>query len=252
MMTFDPASLLTKAELREPRTPKELFFWVDGKCRLFSEHREAREWGLLRRGLSQNFHEEVFPFSRWAAQVYGDRADVKCAFTLDNTENDAIVLDYSIRPTGELRAEITSAVANYEEYLRMKCFVEHGSVSVWGRVTASGSERQGHEIAVENGMIAHSELLERTCEGIKKAAEGKANKPNKPPRYGRGYILLIVFDDWQWFKAEKDVVALRGFVEEQVMSLPLNFDRLYTIGYSGNTCECFSLSSNTRNREDGS
>jgi len=143
-------------------------------------------------------------------------------------------------------------MANYEEYLRMKYFVEHEIAPRWGCVTASGSERQGHKIAVENGMVARSELLERTCERIKKAAEGKANKPNKPPRYGRGYILLIVFDDWQWFKAEKDVVALRDFVEEQVMSLPLNFDRLYTIGYSGNTCECFSLSSNTRNREDGS
>jgi len=239
MKAFDPTSLLTAAELREPRTPKELFCWVDAKCHLFAGCREAREWVLLRRGLSQAFHEEAFPFSRWAAHVYGDRSDVKCVFTLDNRDYDAFVVDYKMEPPSEIRVEITSAATDRQEYLRMKYFVEHGHVSVWGPVTASGNERRGHAIKVEGEAVAHSELLRRTCERIKSAAEGKAGKPHKPPRYGPGYVLLIAFDDWQWFDSDKDVPWLRAFVDEQVAPLPLNFDRFYAVGLSGKTCECF-------------
>ena len=54
------------------------------------------------------------------------------------------------------------------------------------------------------------------------AAEGKAG----PGRYGRGYELVIVVEDW-WFEADRDSAGVASFLEHEVATLPLCFDALH-------------------------
>ena len=231
---FDPNTLLTKEELTTPRTPMELARWTEDKCHLFADCREAKEWALLRKGLSKKFYEEVYPLSLFAEHLYTERSDIRCVPNLDNRDFDANILDYSTSPPSELKVEITYAVEGREEHLRMKYFLEHGHVSVWDKVSASGNERVGHKIEVENELTDHTAHLERTFSLIQSAVKGKSMIPDKPQRYGQGHVLVVAFDDWQWF-TEQDMTTLKDFVEKDVLTLPLNFAALYVVGLSGNT-----------------
>jgi hypothetical protein len=162
---------------------------------------------------------------------------------LDNGDFDALILDNSISPPSKLKVEITSAknpVEGHDQHLRMKYFVRHGHVNVWGKLSHKGTERRGHEIHVENEAIAHTELLDRTFKLIQSAVEGKSMNPNKPQKYGQGHVLIVVFDDWQWFKPEY-IAALKDFVNKHVLTLPLNFAALYVLGLSGKTFVHFEL-----------
>jgi hypothetical protein len=232
---FDPNSLLTKEELTTPRTPTELARWTEDKCRLFADCPETKKWALLRKGPFKKFYEEIYPLSIFATHLYSERSDIQCIPNLDNRDFDAIILDHSTSPPSKLKIEITSAVKAKDQYLRMKYFVKHGHVNVWGTLSASGTEKVGHEIHVENEMIDHATLLERTFSLIRSAFEGKSVIPNKPPRFGQGHVLIIVFDDWQWFNPEQEMAALKDFVKKHVLTLPLDFAALYVVGLSGNT-----------------
>ena len=234
-MMFDPNSLLTTEELTLPRSPTELARWIEDKCLLFADCPEAKEWVLLHQGLSKKFHEELYPLSLFATHLYTGRSDILCIPNLDNRDFDATILDYSTSPPSELKVEITSAVQGYDQHLRMKYFVKSGHVNVWGTLSASGTKKVGHEIHVENEAIDHNILLERTFSLIRSSVERKSISPNKPQKYGQGHILIVVFDDWQWFTSEQDMAALKVFVEKHVLTLPLDFSALYVVGLSGKT-----------------
>ncbi|MHC4124205.1 MAG: hypothetical protein ACYSSI_11575, partial [Planctomycetota bacterium] len=149
---FDPNSLLTTEEMTTPRTPTELACWVEKKCRLIANCPEAKELALLRKGIFKKFYEEVYPLSRFVTHLYTNGSDIKCVPNLDNRDFDATIWDYSKSPPSEFKVEITSAVDGYDQHLRMEYFVQHRSVSVWGKVSASGNERVGHKIDIENEL----------------------------------------------------------------------------------------------------
>ena len=188
----------------------------------------------------KNSTRELYPLSHFVTYLYPGRSDIQCIPNLDNRDFDARILDYSISPPSELKVEITSAVDGHDQHLRMQHLVRHGRVNLWGRLSALGTEKRGHEIHVENEGI-EEEPLERACPLIRSAAKRKAIRPNKPRKYGRGHVLLIAFDDWLWFDAAQHMEALKDFVNKQVLTLPLNFAALYVVGLSGETCVHFAL-----------
>lgn len=231
---FDPNSLLTKEELTTPRTPTELARWVEDKCRLFADCPEAKKQVLLHKGLFKKFYEELYPLSLFITHLYAERSDIQCVPNLDNRDFDATILDYSKSPPSKLKVEITSAVDGYDQHLRMKYFAKHGHVYAWGTLSASGTEKRGHEINVENELTAVSVSLERTFSLIRSAFKGKSVILNKPPKYGQGHVLIVAFDDWPRF-AEQHMADLKAFVEKDVLTLPLDFAALYVVGLSENT-----------------
>lgn len=238
-MTFDPNSLLTTEELVIPRTPTELNRWVEGKCRLFADCLDAKAWILLHQGLSKKFHEEIYPLSLFVMHLYTGRSDIRCIPNLDNRDFDAIILDYSISPPSELKVEITSAIDGYEEHLRMIYFMRHGHVSSWGKLTASGTKKKGYKIDVNNeNMNKHSDRLERIFSLIRLSVKRKSISLNKSQKYGQGYVLIVTFDDWLWFKPEY-IATLEDFVNKHILTLKLNFSALYVVGLSGKTCVHF-------------
>lgn len=232
---FDPNPLLTIEELTTPRTPTELARWREDKCRLFVDCPEAKEWALLRKGPFKKFYEEVYPLSLFATHLYSGRSDIQVIPNLNNRDFDATIIDYSTSPPSELKVEITSAVEGKNDYLRMKYFVKHCHVYAWGTLSASGTEKEGHEIHVENEAIEYTDHLEHTFSLIQSAFEGKSVIPNKTPKYGQGHVLIVAFNDWQWFKPEQDKAVLKDFVEKHVLTLPLDFAALYVVGLSGKT-----------------
>jgi hypothetical protein len=243
-MVFDPNTLLTVEELMTPRTPAELVRWVEDKFRLFKLFKacpEAREWVLLRQGLSKQFHEEVYPLKFLVTRLYAGRSHIQCIPNLDNRDFDAIIRDNSTSPPAELKVEITSAVNGYDNHLRMKHLVKHRRVSAIGKVSASGTKHRGHEIHVAHEFVERSVLWERTCALIRSAVARKSMQPNAPQRYGPGHVLLVAFAEWGLVESAQDIVAIKDFVEKYILILPLNFAALYVVGLAGRTFLHFLL-----------
>ncbi len=59
--------------------------------------------------------------------------------------------------------------------------------------------------------------------------------------HGRHASLVIVFDDYASFRSEEDVAALERFVTNEILPLPLDFSKLFLLGWSGDTLLGFSL-----------
>ena len=245
-MTFNPSSLLDPQELTTPRTPTQLAQWVEEKCRLFASHEEAKEWVLLHKGPFKKFYEEVHPLSLFAIHLFEGRSDIQCIPNLDDRNDfDAVIIDYSTSPPSELKVEITLALdekEGYNQHLRMKYFVQHGHVNVWGTLSASGTEKRGHQIDIkENEAIPRTDLVSKTFSLILSAVEGKCIRTNEAQKYGKGHILIVVFEDNQWFEPDQDIPALKTFMKQHVLTLPLNFADLYVLGLSGKTFVRFRL-----------
>jgi hypothetical protein len=129
--------------------------------------------------------------------------------------------------------EITSAGHGYDRHLRMKYFVTHRDVNMLAKLSASGTEKKGHEIHVENEMIAYTDLQARTFALLRSRVERKSLSPKNLKKYGQGHVLIVAFDDWDWSKSEQDVAILKDFMERHVLTLPLDFAALYIVGLSG-------------------
>jgi hypothetical protein len=229
-MTFDPETLLRREDILSARTPAQLSEWVNLMCRAIADVPEAKVPSLLRHGLFKQFYEEVFPLSRYAVHRYGERTDIRIAPQLGTEDFDAIAFDETTTPPVQTKVEITRAIDGYDEHLRMKYFIEHGSVPIWGPLLATGSKKSGHKIHVEHEAIDHFELVGSTVSLIKNAIERKTWNPE---RYGMSHVLLVSVDDWGWFDA-KDHEPIEDSVESAASSARQErFTAVYLVGMSG-------------------
>lgn len=233
-MTINQQSILTKEEMVIERTPKELTAWVERKLQEFKGLDDLKEDILLHKGLFKEFYEEVYPFNMLVNKLYKDRSDVGCASNLGNQDFDAVICDYSFSPPHKLMVEFICAIEYPAEHLRMKYFLEHGHVNVYGELLYTGTKKTGHKIHVENEMIDRDVLLQKNFLLIKKAAEQKSVH-RKRKKYGKKHVLVIFFDDWFLFNSKDDVRVLEKFVKTNVLSIPLNFKAIYVLGSSGKT-----------------
>ena len=117
--------------------------------------------------------------------------------------------------------------------------MRHDHVSAWGKLTVSGTKKKGYKIDVNNEtMNKHSDRLKRIFSLIRLSVKRKSMSLNEPQKYGQGYVLIVTFDDWLWFKPEY-IATLEDFVNKHVLTLKLNFSALYVVGLSGKTCVHF-------------
>lgn len=231
----DVAALLPVSELTKSRTPADLIAWVDDRCRAIADVEATREPALMHYRPFKEFYEEVFPLSRFVSHAYAGRTDVSVTPNLDNRPFDALIHDCSVYSPSDLMVEITLA-RDPQEHLRMEYFVKHGHVSMWSPLKATGNKRN-RQVHVEPEAVEHRKLVDRHCRWIKAAAEGKASKAD---HYGHSHVLVIAFEDF--FKpSDKDIDHIRSFVNESVLTLPLNFSMLYVVSMSGKTCIPFAL-----------
>lgn len=211
---------------------------------------EAKEDDLLHKGLFKQFYEEGRPLSLFVNKIYPCRSDILCIPNLDNKDFDAVIRDYTFLPPHELKVEFTYVTkgvvstsakeCGHDEYLRMKYLIEHGHVNTFGSLTHSEDKNTGCKINVEDEMIDHIDLLQNTFSLIKSTAE-KKSETSKPGRYGKQtHVLVIVFDDCPWFNA-KDNMALKDFVNMEVLVMDLNFKTVYILRVSGETFFSFEL-----------
>lgn len=215
------------------RTPAELLEWVKEKTRLLRSISGGDSQLLPRTGLARKFLDEMYPLSLLAKHLFGERLDVVCKPNLENDEFDAIVIDYRDPPLRVQKIEFVHAILCYEEFLHRLYLQQKAPVFTFGKL---GSKEKKSAYA-SDAAVPHVVLLNKGLELLVKVARTKSGKA-----YGRDTSLVIVFDDYATFKARDDVAKLEQFINAEILPMDLDFERLFLLGWSGETILGYLLS----------
>ena len=233
MATMDPEEIFSLTDCETERTPAELLEWVEEKTRLLRSISGGDSQLLPRTGLARKFLEEMYPLSLLAKHLFGERLDVVCKPNLEDDEFDAIVIDYCDPPLRVQKIEFVHAILCYEEFLHRLYLQQKAPVFTFGKL--GGKEKKSAHASDE--AVPHVVLLNKGLELLVKAARTKSGKA-----YGRDTSLVIVFDDYATFRTRDDVAKLEEFINAEILPMDLDFERLFLLGWSGETILSYSLS----------
>lgn len=225
---MDPEQILSAADCETERTPLELIHWVEERSKLFARSETGKTYARSRQGLARIFIDQIVPLSHLARHLYNGRRDVVCKPSIED-DFGAVIVDYRDRPLRVHKLKFIHAIHAYEEYLRRVCLPEEGFMSALGMLAGRGAQADAEPV----NNIA---WLNKSLELIAAMVTLETNKP-----YGRDASLVIVFDDYASFHSEEDIAALARFVNSEIVPMPLDFSKLFLLGWSGHTLLGFSL-----------
>jgi len=218
--------LITAQEIEVYRNPSEFITWFETYLAKTKIDRRYREEILLKKGIFKVIYEEVFPLYRFLQIFGGEWHDLKFRNVIGDQNYDVEVIGSDERPFNFI--EITVADMDRNENLRMKYFLENGSVSLIGEVTSTGTQRTGLNIEVDNGALCHDKINEAKKIAISNAICRKASK-----NYPDDTILLVYFDDYVACAHEGDRDDIIAFIESIEDTWTVEFSSLYLVGASG-------------------
>ena len=225
---MDPEQILSVADCETERTPLELIHWVEETSKLFARSETAKNYARSRAGLARLFIDRLVPLSHFVRHLFDGRRDVVCKLSLED-DFDAVIVDYRDRPLRVQKLKFTHAIHAYDEYLRRVCLPEEGFLSALGMLAGRGGQ-------ADDEPVNNIAWLNKSLELIAETVMLETHKD-----HGRHTSLLIVFDDYASFRSEEDVAALERFVTNEILPLPLDFSKLFLLGWSGDTLLGFSL-----------
>jgi hypothetical protein len=174
----------------------------------------------------------MYPLSLLAKHLFGARLDVVCKPNLEDDEYDAIVIDYRDLPLRVQKIEFAHAILCYEEFLHRLYLQQKPPIFTFGKL--GGRDKKSARAYEE--AVPHVVLLNKGLELLIEVAQAKSAKA-----YGRDTSLVIVFDDYATFSTKDDLSKLEQLVNTDIMSMNLDFERLFLLGWSGETILGYSL-----------
>lgn len=200
-------SILTHGILEEQHTAADYLPWVHSLISQVKEEPEGLARIRQRVGLAKELMNEAFPIGLLASTFFCASDQVRLALKVGNQPYDATVSD--LRPNGSSiqYIEVTVAGEGEDDYLRMLALQECGQVSGLGRVTKSGTKKNGLKISVQSAMVSQLEVLDRERNSIASAIERKLTK-SYPPHT----LLLVAFDDSVAFDRPDNISNIQAAV----------------------------------------
>jgi hypothetical protein len=214
--------VLSKEECCQQRTPDGLHAWLFEKMDLFRslsrEEPNLKRELLLRKGLSKQFYEEVYPLAFFAKHYFGGRTDVLVKWVPGYQNHDALILKQGEEP---LFVEITQTVRDHKESLW------EGLVSLTGKVRRERTEKTG--IAIDRGFVfvGGEESRKRVDDVLRAKAE------KGPGHYDPNTVLIILVDDYFGFVGESEWRRLSEIATGTLHSVAWPFRGTFFIGVSG-------------------
>jgi hypothetical protein len=227
--------IVNKLEIEQFRRPAEFIRWVELKLELFKKHREQiKNLDLLRKGISGKFWGEIYPLYLFLKKQTLINGKFKVKNILGNQPYD-IKIQYLDNKTHTInKLEFTEAKDGYDLHLRMKRFVETGTVSLTGRLKRNGTEKRGHNISISEDATEHRNLLNNQLDLVKKCILNKINKYKKNQNFS-DIALAIVVDDYvaPRYDSKKDLDCFNVFVNSDNIFKNTGFAALFFVGLSG-------------------
>lgn len=220
--------IVTIEEICSPRTPIQFLEWFEDKLREIKETEGINNQVILREGIGKFFYEEVFPLFRLLQNKKDAWRELKFKNVYGNQPFDVEIFG-SRESEFPSFLEITMADQNYEDYLRMRYFAEHGDVCMTGLVTHTGTKKTGLNVSVTNETGDLTQMNQEKKYLIRNAITRKISKA-----YLENTGLLVYFDDYMTLSRYKDKAVMDRFLDELDVDWTDKFSALYMVGASGN------------------
>ncbi len=218
---------LSEDEASQARSPKEFIKWFEQKMDLTKNHGEAlKEQNILHEGIAKKFYEELFPLYRLIQRKEDAWYDVMVEYA-PGDQNFDVKLE-SNREFMPKYVEITQADRNEGEHLRVRYFLEHGSVCTSGNVIKEGTKKIGLKISVEDEAGDGDESILGKIEQIKIAIDNKIQVTRRPDRTA----LLVYFDDYLKFPRGRGQEEIGAFLSKNE-HWKKQYVRLFVVSASG-------------------
>lgn len=223
-------AILQRADMETPRSPRELWNWVDSKATELSESEEGRRYSRSGKILPKKLWEEVRPLALFSLACFGPEG-VICTPNLGNDNYDGKI-ELKVESTSTVFVEITYAKDGHDERLRLDVLNREGSVNALGEVTVSGSKASGRQnVRVADEAVNHIETRSAALALVEERIKSKSGKD-----YGQDYVLVVVIDDYLPFRTEEDKSVLMEFAKRVLSETTLDFGAVYLLGSSGKYC----------------
>lgn len=220
-------NFITKEELESPRKAHEIRKWVEKKIRTIGSTKEGRRAIRFRKGLLKKLIEESSPLGIFCDRYFKDRDDVTLVHNIGSQNYDAKITSEAANDIPFRYLEITQAHEGEDFYLRMLKLDKDGCVNALGSVTKKGTKNTGIIVEVSDEAVEHGVVLDRELHRIKEAARRKSKK-----RYPSATALIIVCEDSIVFEDKGDLDALFVFMQDEVLPMLGNVDKVFLIGWS--------------------
>ena len=232
--------ILTAEDIESPRGSGEFLAWVDAKSRELRSP-VMREFTRSGTGLAKKFFEESRPLALFIDKEFHGRSDIQVSPRLGNQNFDAEIAS----PDYTLRVEITYAKDGYDESLRLEVLSKEGAVNWLAPIRKVSGLRHSPDRSIDipddpdderNVAVRHDKTVEKHLNLVRERVAGKANR-----QYGSHYILLVVVDDYVAFRKIRDIEKLDGLVYKELLTRPLDFQRIVFIGANGGLHRSYAL-----------
>jgi hypothetical protein len=226
--TANPDEPLTTSTLEKVRSVAQLISWFDNCLDTINRDPAVKRRALLHQGIFKRFYEEVYPFALFVRTLYGGREDVVCRLEQRGDLDYDALIQGNNKTRSTTYVQLTTTAYDHDQSLRMRHFLQHGRVSVFGPIDRAG--RPQYE------FVAHDDLLGRAFTAIEDRIKLKSKF-----KHGPDYALVVSFDDWLWFGTGTDLAALSSFIRERLAGWHLSVGTLYIVGLSGRTFLSFPV-----------
>ena len=223
--------LLTSKTYIEPRTPKQLYSWIELIKSEAAKTKHEKNQSNLHEGLYKQLMEELYPISCYCSNIYEDREGVSIMPVLGNQNFDAIIRDND--KNIEYNIEVTCSIDGYDRRLRMEHFVQYGTTSFSGKPPVRIANGEVRRLGIDDIDFDESSLLRQSL--FSRVMADFQKKQSK--KYESGTVLLIYFDDFLSYRFDDpdDRNELLEFFVNKKIKL-FSFNSVYFIGASRKTC----------------
>ncbi len=219
---------VTSEELELTRKASEIKQWAFEKIENIGLTRGGVTAIRLHQGKSiKRLLEEAAPIGIFCEKYFIDDSDkVFIKHCTGDHPYDAIINDERNIKSALNYLEVTQARDGIGEYFRMLKLDQCGSVNALGKVTKTGSKKNGIKVEVENEAFSHDHILNKELQKIYDAAKRKCNKD-----YPKNTGLIIICDDSHLLNDESDTEKIDDYVTKEVVPMLKNFSMVFVVGW---------------------
>jgi hypothetical protein len=198
---------LTKQVLEQERSAAEYLAWVRTAIAAVKLEDDGIRKIRYREGLAKQLMYEALPIGLLATKYFSSSDQVRISLKVGSQPYDAEVHDQRTNGSTVRYLEVTMALEEEDDYLRMKVLHETGEVSGLTKVIKTRKRKTGLQFSVPREAVSQQEVLLREGQKLAEAIKRKVSKS-----YPAGTMLVIGFDDRMAFDHPENLANLESVV----------------------------------------
>jgi hypothetical protein len=194
---MNPNDIVKPAEIGVPIGTDKALLWVESLIKRFYVSKEAKDFIILKNGITQEILDELLPLGKYAKHHYDDPNILLKYYP--GTENSFDADFININDELIERVEVTMALDGQQSRLQSESIIKFGHSSVYHTPIHSGTLKNRVLTESEGATIGSDEIIDLQVSRIQSAYEKKHKNIAKYPET----TLLIgvdipLFMEWEY------------------------------------------------------